>query len=83
VPPKQKKYQIVKMLKKICDISEGSNPKNYLIGFVVSHCSGVDDIKNAHVIIKKHLKTKSVSVVPLFETKSDIENILVKFFLCK
>jgi len=71
---KQDRFQIVKMLQKIYEISDSTNSKDYLKGFVISHCASVEDILNAHALIKTHLKTESINIVPLFETKKDIEN---------
>lgn len=62
-------FAIIKMLKKLKDISHGYDPKWYVRGFVLSMVESASDVQNGIKLSKKILGKYAIPVVPLFENE--------------
>ncbi|PWY57670.1 phosphoenolpyruvate carboxylase [Legionella qingyii] len=64
-----KKTTITKMLEKVYSITHGTDPKNYIRGFILSMVESAEDIKNGINLVKHVFKSYALPVVPLFENQ--------------
>ncbi len=64
-----KKTTITKMLEQVYSITQGTDPKNYIRGFILSMVESAEDIKNGINLVKKIFKSYALPVVPLFENQ--------------
>ena len=62
------------MLTKVARITGALPLTSYVRGFVISHCEEVQDLENAGKLIELCCKTKSLPVIPLFESRHALEN---------
>jgi phosphoenolpyruvate carboxylase len=65
---------IVRMLKKLKEISEGGNPKWYVRGFIVSMTQSWEHLKNACRLVLHYFGDLKISVIPLFEELGSLQN---------
>ncbi|MCW8385434.1 phosphoenolpyruvate carboxylase [Fluoribacter dumoffii] len=63
------KTTITKMLEQVYSITRGTNPKNYVRGFILSMVESAEDIKNGISLVKKIFRNYALPVVPLFENQ--------------
>ncbi len=64
-----KKTTITKMLEQVYSITQGTEPKNYIRGFILSMVESAEDIKNGIELVKHVFKSYALPVVPLFENQ--------------
>lgn len=64
-----KKTAITKMLEQVYSITHGTDPKNYIRGFILSMVESAEDIKNGINLVKQIFKSYALPVVPLFENQ--------------
>ncbi|MCE0722568.1 phosphoenolpyruvate carboxylase [Legionella resiliens] len=64
-----KKTTITKMLEHVYSITHGSDPKNYIRGFILSMVESAEDIKNGINLVKQIFRSYALPVVPLFENQ--------------
>ncbi len=64
-----KKTTIIKMLEQVYSITHGTDPKNYIRGFILSMVESAEDIKNGIKLVKQIFKSYALPVVPLFENQ--------------
>ncbi|KTC82634.1 phosphoenolpyruvate carboxylase [Legionella cherrii] len=64
-----KKTTITKMLEQVYSITQGTDPKNYIRGFILSMVESAEDIKNGINLVKQVFKSYALPVVPLFENQ--------------
>ncbi|MCW8398664.1 phosphoenolpyruvate carboxylase [Legionella sp. PATHC038] len=64
-----KKTTITKMLEQVYSITQGTDPKNYIRGFILSMVESAEDIKNGIKLVKQVFKSYALPVVPLFENQ--------------
>jgi phosphoenolpyruvate carboxylase len=64
-----KKTTITKMLEQVYSITHGTDPKNYIRGFILSMVESAEDKKNGIKLIKQVFKSYDLPVVPLFENE--------------
>ena len=69
-----KKTTITKMLEQVYSITYGTDPKNYVRGFILSMVESAEDIKNGIKLVKQIFKTYALPVVPLFENQLALTN---------
>ncbi|HAU1597163.1 TPA: phosphoenolpyruvate carboxylase [Legionella pneumophila] len=69
-----KKTTITKMLEQVHSITHGTDPKNYIRGFILSMVESAEDIKNGINLVKKVFKSYALPVVPLFENQLALTN---------
>ncbi|CAM2878039.1 phosphoenolpyruvate carboxylase [Legionella steigerwaltii] len=62
-----KKTTISKMLEQVYSITHGTDPKNYIRGFILSMVESAEDIKNGINLVKQIFRSYALPVVPLFE----------------
>nr|UVT38012.1 Phosphoenolpyruvate carboxylase [uncultured bacterium] len=65
----QKKTTIRKMLEQVYSITHGTDPKNYIRGFILSMVESAEDIKNGISLVKQVFSQYVLPVVPLFENQ--------------
>lgn len=68
-----KDLPIKKMLKTLKLISHGYDPKWYVRGLIISMTNQATDISNGITLVQKVFKKLAIPVVPLFETRSALE----------
>ncbi|WP_131793962.1 phosphoenolpyruvate carboxylase [Fluoribacter gormanii] len=64
-----KKTTFTKMLEQVYSITHGTDPKNYIRGFILSMVESAEDIKNGINLVKYVFKSYALPVVPLFENQ--------------
>ena len=64
-----KKTTITKMLEQVYSITHGTDPKNYIRGFILSMVESAEDIKNGINLVKQIFRSYALPVVPLFENQ--------------
>ncbi|CDZ76609.1 Phosphoenolpyruvate carboxylase [Legionella massiliensis] len=64
-----KKTTITKMLEQVYSITHGTDPKNYIRGFILSMVESAEDIKNGISLVKQVFNSYVLPVVPLFENQ--------------
>lgn len=62
------------MLEQVHSITHGTDPKNYIRGFILSMVESAEDIKNGINLVKKVFKSYALPVVPLFENQLALTN---------
>ncbi|MDD9951038.1 MAG: phosphoenolpyruvate carboxylase [Zetaproteobacteria bacterium] len=65
---------IATMLRRLRIVSRGGCPKDYVQGFVLSMTQDARDVKAGIRLVKAQLDGVQIPVIPLFETKSALEN---------
>lgn len=63
------KTTITKMLEQVYSITHGTDPKNYIRGFILSMVESAEDIKNGISLVKRIFGSYALPVVPLFENQ--------------
>lgn len=63
------KTTITKMLEKVSVITSGTDPRNYIRGFILSMVESAEDIRNGIKLVKQIFKEYALPVVPLFENQ--------------
>jgi phosphoenolpyruvate carboxylase len=71
---KKKSLAIVGMLQKIKELSHGTDATYYARALVISSTETAQDVLNAHLLTKKHLGKQAIPLVPLFESRSSLQN---------
>ncbi|RYZ67203.1 MAG: phosphoenolpyruvate carboxylase, partial [Proteobacteria bacterium] len=71
--PSGKSLAIVKMLKKLAQISKGGDPRWYVRGFIVSMTNEVEHLEAAARFVRMTLKSMQLPVIPLFEQASALQ----------
>lgn len=69
-----KKTTITNMLEQVYAITHGTDPKNYIRGFILSMVESAEDIKNGIKLVKQVFKNYTLPVVPLFENQLALTN---------
>ncbi|KTD56049.1 phosphoenolpyruvate carboxylase [Legionella sainthelensi] len=69
-----KKSTITNMLEKVYLITHGTDPKNYIRGFILSMVESAEDIKNGIKLVKQVFRSYALPVVPLFENQLALTN---------
>lgn len=69
-----KEYAIARMLIQLKKISEGTKPKYYIRGFILSMVKSEVDLENGISLVKKTMGKMDLPVVPLFETENALKN---------
>lgn len=69
-----KKSTITNMLEQVYFITHGTDPKNYIRGFVLSMVESAEDIKNGIKLVKQVFRSYALPVVPLFENQLALTN---------
>lgn len=67
------------MLEHVYSITHGTDPKNYIRGFILSMVESAEDIKNGINLVKQIFRSYALPVVPLFENQlalTSADNIL-------
>nr|WP_240489343.1 phosphoenolpyruvate carboxylase [Legionella parisiensis] len=64
-----KKTTIIRMLEYVYSITQGTDPKNYIRGFILSMVESAEDIKNGINLVKQIFRSYALPVVPLFENQ--------------
>ncbi|WP_165482442.1 phosphoenolpyruvate carboxylase [Legionella bozemanae] len=64
-----KKTTIIRMLERVYSITHGTDPKNYIRGFILSMVESAEDIKNGINLVKQIFRSYALPVVPLFENQ--------------
>ncbi|KTD71212.1 phosphoenolpyruvate carboxylase [Legionella tucsonensis] len=64
-----KKTTITRMLEHVYSITHGTDPKNYIRGFILSMVESAEDIKNGINLVKRVFRSYVLPVVPLFENQ--------------
>ncbi|MCW8451832.1 phosphoenolpyruvate carboxylase [Legionella quinlivanii] len=64
-----KKTTITRMLEQVYSITHGTDPKNYIRGFILSMVESAEDIKNGITLVRQIFQTYALPVVPLFENQ--------------
>lgn len=67
---KNKNAPISLMLSELRNISSGNKLTDYVGGFVISNCESESDIKDANDLANLQTGSKSLPIIPLFETDS-------------
>ena len=57
------------MLEQVYTITQGTDPKNYVRGFILSMVESVEDIQNGIKLVQDIFKSYALPVVPLFENQ--------------
>lgn len=65
---------ISKMLDYLSKLSESFNPKWYGRGLILSNCEESSDLTAGLNLVKKHLGSYAIPVVPLFESKNALDH---------
>lgn len=65
---------IVGMLKKIKELSHGSEAIYYARALVISSTENARDVLNAQFLAKQHLGKHGLPLIPLFESRSSLQN---------
>jgi phosphoenolpyruvate carboxylase len=65
---------IGKMLGKLASIAEGSDPRFYVRGLIISMAASFQDIKSAAFLMRKYLGGLKIPIIPLFEQQSALRN---------
>ncbi|MEO5969196.1 MAG: phosphoenolpyruvate carboxylase [Bdellovibrionia bacterium] len=65
---------IGKMLSKLASIAEGSEPRFYARGLIISMADSFEHIKSAAELMRKHLGGLYIPIIPLFEQQSGLKN---------
>ncbi|MEO0337337.1 MAG: phosphoenolpyruvate carboxylase, partial [Pseudomonadota bacterium] len=71
---KDKDLAINGMFNALRSVAKGGVAKHYVQGFVLSMVQTSEDISMGIQLMKKHLKSNSIPVIPLFETRSALKN---------
>lgn len=69
-----KKTTITNMLEQVYSITHGTDPKNYIRGFILSMVESAEDIKNGIKLVKQVFRSYALPVVPLFENQLALTN---------
>lgn len=69
-----KKSTITNMLEQVYFITHGTDPKNYIRGFILSMVESAEDIKNGIKLVKQVFRSYALPVVPLFENQLALTN---------
>ncbi len=69
-----KKSTITNMLEQVYLITHGTDPKNYIRGFILSMVESAEDIKNGIKLVKQVFRSYALPVVPLFENQLALTN---------
>ncbi|KTD69873.1 phosphoenolpyruvate carboxylase [Legionella santicrucis] len=69
-----KKTTITNMLEKVYSITHGTDPKDYIRGFILSMVESAEDIKNGIKLVKQVFRSYALPVVPLFENQLALTN---------
>lgn len=69
-----KKTTIINMLEQVNFITHGTDPKNYIRGFILSMVESAEDLKNGINLVKKIFRGYALPVVPLFENQLALTN---------
>ncbi|RAP34545.1 phosphoenolpyruvate carboxylase [Legionella quinlivanii] len=64
-----KKTTITRMLEQVYSITHGTDPKNYIRGFILSMVESAEDIRNGITLVRQIFQTYALPVVPLFENQ--------------
>jgi phosphoenolpyruvate carboxylase len=67
-------FAIERMLKKVCQISQGGNPRWYARGMVISMTRDIKDIRAACNLVRQVFGGLVLPVIPLFEQASALDH---------